>query len=185
MRELQHLIEELSCIRSVKLVVLYGSWARREASKKSDIDLFILAAERDRERVEDVISKGDFRVQPVIRSPGKLSTTDSGLLENILRDGKILYAKNTELDASRILKQKPAVVYSFRLGNLSQQRKRKFNSALYGTKIKNYKYRGMIEQLGGIQLGRGCILVPENKKKGVESLFESYKIKHEKMKIWL
>jgi hypothetical protein len=106
-------------------------------------------------------------------------------LANVLKDGKILYVKNFELDVSRILRQKPAVIYSFKLSNLKQQTKRKFNSALYGTKIKNYKYIGMVEQLNGIQLGRGCILIPENKKKQIESLFESYKIKYEKIAIWI
>jgi len=185
MKEIEPLVEELSGIPSVRLIVLYGSWAKGEASRKSDIDLFILAGRRDRERIEDIISKGDFRVQPVIRSPAELRTMDSGLLANILRDGKILYAKNFELDVSKILKQKPVVIYNFKLSNLSQQTKRKFNSALYGTKIKKYTYTGLLGDAGGIQLGRGCILIPENRRKQVESLFASYKIKYEKITAWV
>ena len=185
MKALAPLIDELSTVRSIKLIILYGSWAKGEASKKSDIDLFILASKNDRDKIEDIISKGDFRVQPVIRSVAELNTTDSGLLANVLKDGKILYAKNFELDASKILKHKPAVIYSFKLDNLNQQTKRKFNSALYGTKIKNYKYIGMVEQFGGIQLGRGCILIPESRRKQIESLFESYKIKYEKITVWI
>ncbi|MEM3556175.1 MAG: nucleotidyltransferase domain-containing protein [Candidatus Micrarchaeia archaeon] len=185
MREVESVVEELSGISSVRLIVLYGSWAKGEASKKSDIDLFIIAGRKDTERVEDVISKGDFRVQPVIRSLSELRTMDSGLLTNILRDGKILYAKNFELDVSRILKQKPVVIYNFKLSNLRQQMKRKFNSALYGTKVKGYIYGGLLGEAGGIQLGRGCILVPENRRKQIESLFESYRIKYEKISAWV
>jgi predicted nucleotidyltransferase len=185
MREIDSLVAELSRISSVKLIVLYGSWARGEASRKSDIDLFIIAGRKDRERIEGIISKGDFRVQPVIRSLSELRTMDSGLLSNILRDGKILYVKNFELDVSKILSQKPAVIYNFGLGNLSQQTKRKFNSALYGTKIKKYSYIGLLGKADGMQLGRGCILVPEKGRREVESLLDSYNIKYEKISAWV
>lgn len=185
MREIELLVEELSGISSVRLIVLYGSWAKGEATRKSDIDLFIIAGKIDRERIEDIVSKGDFRVQPVIRSLSELRTMDSGLLANILKDGKILYVKNFELDVSKILKQKPAVIYTFKLNNLNQQTKRKFNSALYGTKIKKYTYPGLLGYAGGIQLGRGCILVPENRRRKIESLLDSYKIRYEKINVWV
>lgn len=185
MKEIEPLVEELSGIPSVRLIVLYGSWAKGEASRKSDIDLFILAGRKDRGRIEGIISKGDFRVQPVIRSLSELRTMDSGLLSNILRDGKILYVKNFELDVSKILSQKPEVIYNFKLRNLSQQMKRRFNSALYGTKIRNYTYTGLLGKAEGIQLGRGCILVPEKGRREVESLFDSFKISYEKISAWV
>lgn len=185
MREIEPLVEELCRIPSVKLIVLYGSWARGEASRKSDIDLFIIAGRKDRESIESIISKADFRVQPVLRSLSELRTMDSGLLSNILREGKILYVKNFELDVSKILSQKPAVIYNFKLQNLSQQMKRKFNSALYGTKIKKYSYLGLLGKADGMQLGRGCILVPERRRREVESLLDSYKIKYEKISVWV
>jgi len=91
--------------------------ARGEYTSRSDIDLLILTSDNSKqEEIQNIIieleSKTDCTVQPIIRTIDKLHNTDSGLLQNIFNEGKILYLKEPEeIPSALLLKQKPYVIY--------------------------------------------------------------------------
>lgn len=190
LKKLNNLVEKLSVVKEVKLIALYGSFARGDYGRKSDIDLFILLGRNGKikEKVEDIIIKNtaDFerRIAPVIRIERELKETDEGFLDNIFREGKILYSKNMEADVKNILKLKPYLIFMFNLKKLKLGQKRKFNFALYGTKMKKYKYVGLLERAGGKKLSSGCVFVPESGKIMIEELFKTYKIEHDHIRVW-
>ena len=87
--------KELSKIADIKVVVLYGSFARGEPTSRSDIDLLVLTTEsKIQEEVQNKVieleSEIDRNIQPTIRTISELQKTDSGLLQNIFEEGKIL-----------------------------------------------------------------------------------------------
>ena len=45
-RVLKKIAKELATVEDVKAIILYGSFARKEHTSKSDIDLFILATNK-------------------------------------------------------------------------------------------------------------------------------------------
>lgn len=182
--------QELSAISEIKLIILYGSYARGDFGPKSDIDLFILiqrgnALENVQNtiiRIEEKIGKS---IQPTVRTEEEFKKTDSGLLQNLLREGKILFLRDFhEISAVELLKQKPFVIYSFRINLLSQRKKAKFNREFYSRTKKNYTYRGLLQKLGGEKLASGCILIPFRKRNVLEKFFKKYKIEFESKNIW-
>ena len=145
-RILKKITKGLSEIPDLKLVILYGSYARAENTSRSDIDLFILTTKiKTQEEIQDKVigleSEVGRNIQPTIRTISELQKTDSGLLQNIFKEGKILYLREpAEIPSALLLQQKPYIIYSFRISKLSQRDKVRFNRSLYEQKRKGYKY---------------------------------------------
>ncbi len=94
-RILKKIAKELSKIEDVKAVILYGSLAREEFTSRSDVDLFILTTEDKiqkeiHDKVIELESEIGRNIQPTIRTIAELQKTDTGLLQNIFQEGKIL-----------------------------------------------------------------------------------------------
>ena len=194
MRKLQKIFKEisreLSLISEVKIVVLYGSHARGDFGPKSDVDLFILISKSDAvEKIHNAIIKIEEKIgkniQPTIRTGEEFRKTDTGLLQNLLREGKILFLRGFfEISAVALLKQKPFIIFSFRINSLSQKSKAKFNREFYSRTKNKYKYRGLLQKLGGEKLVSGCIMIPFREKNRIEKFFQKNKIEYEAKNIW-
>ena len=81
----------------VKLIVLYGSYAKENAGPDSDIDIAVIV-ERLEEDFLDTSARlfklrrtVDFRIEPLLIKEGE---DESGFLEDILEKGRILYSSN-------------------------------------------------------------------------------------------
>jgi len=182
------IVKELSKIKEVLVIIVYGSFARGDYGPRSDIDLFIITKKKVKDKVEDAILNIDIErhIQPTIRSLEELKRTDFGLLRNIFREGEIIFLREPlSINLPSLLKIKPYVLLSFKLTGLPQKEKTRFNTALYGVKKKKYVYRGLLDLIGGKKVGRAGILIPEKEEKKIKELFAGYKIKTEEMKIWV
>jgi predicted nucleotidyltransferase len=189
-RTLKKIVKGLLVIEDIKAIILYGSFARKEATPRSDIDLFILTTEKKTEKeIEDRIirieSETGRNIQPTIRTLKELEKTDSGLLQNIFQEGKILYLKEpTDIPSSMLLEQKPLLIYSFQISNLDQNKKARFNNEFYGRIKGKYKYKGLLQAIGGQKLSAGCVLVPYDKRQKIEKFFKKFKAKFNKLRVW-
>ena len=189
-RILKKITKDLSEIPDLKLVVLYGSYARGENTSRSDIDLFILTTKiKTQEEIQNKVIKLESEVgrniQPTIRTISELQKTDSGLLQNIFKEGKVLYLREpAEISSALLLQQKPYIIYSFRISKLSQRDKVRFNRSLYEQKRKGYKYKGLLNELGGKKLSSGCVMIPNNQKEKIEKFFKKLNVKFEQLKVW-
>ena len=182
--------EELSAISEIKLVILYGSYARGDFGPKSDIDLFILVSKNDvLENIQNAIIRIEEKIgksiQPTVRTEEEFKKTDSGLLQNLFREGKILFLRNFYgISAVELLRQRPFIIYTFRISSLSQKKKAKFNREFYSRTKKKYAYQGLLQRLGGEKLASGCVMIPFRKRNFLEKFFKRYKIEFESRNIW-
>ena len=189
-RILKKIAKELSKIEDVKAVILYGSLARGEFTSRSDIDLFILTTnDKTRKIVQDKVIELEpeigRNIQPTVRTISELQKTDTGLLQNIFQEGKILYLREpSDIPSAILLKQKPYLIYSFQINSLSQKDKVRFNRQLYDQKRKGYKYKGLLQETGGQKLSPGCIMVPHAQKEKIEKFFKKLKVTFEQLKVW-
>ena len=189
-RILKKIIKKFSKINDVRTVILYGSFARGEYTSRSDIDLFILTTEeKTQKEIQDAVIRLETEIgrniQPTIRTIDELQKTDTGLLQNIFQEGKILYLKeSTEIPSALLLKQKPCLIYSFQISNLSQKEKAKFNRYFYEQRRKGYNYKGLLQEIGGERLSAGCVIVPYIQKEKIEKFFKKFKVKFEQLKVW-
>lgn len=189
-RIFRKIVKTLSEVDDVRAIILYGSFARNEGTSRSDIDLFILTSEKNtfKEVQDSVISietEIGRNIQPTIRTLKELGKTDSGLLQNIFQEGKILYLKEpADIPSSMLLEQKPQLIYSFQISNLGQNEKAKFNNEFYGRVKGKYSYKGMLGEVGGQKLSAGCVLVPQREKGKAEKFFRKFKVRFTQLKVW-
>ena len=189
-RILKKIAKELSKIEDVKAVILYGSLARGEFTSRSDIDLFILTTDdKTQKEVQDKVieleSEIGRNIQPTIRTIVELQKTDTGLLQNIFQEGKILYLKEpSDIPSAILLQQKPYLIYSFQISSLPQKDKARFNRQLYEQTRKEYKYKGLLQEIGGQKLSAGCVMIPHMQKETIEKFFRKFKVKFEQLKVW-
>ncbi len=182
------IVARLSPIRDLKAIILYGSFAREDYGPRSDIDLMLITTKKETtEELQDAIISLDLgrSIQPVIRTQKELAETDTGLLQNLFLEGKILFLREPlDIDVSALLRLKPFLVYTLDLGNLDQKGKARFNRAFYPRTSKKYVYPGVLAELKGVKLASGCVMVPFSKKKAVEKFLKSQKVKFNSLRIW-
>lgn len=189
-RILKRITKELSKINDLRAIILYGSFARGEDTSRSDIDLFILTTNKRtqkeiQDRVIELESEIGRSIQPTIRTIVELQITDTGLLQNIFQEGKILYLKEpAEIPSALLLKQEPYLIYTFQISSLSQKVKAKFNRQLYEQKRKGYEYKGLLNEIGGKKLSSGCIIVPYLQKENIEKFFKKFNVRFKQLKVW-
>ena len=189
-RILKKIAKELSKIEDVKAIILYGSLAREEFTSRSDIDLFILTTkDKTQKEIHDKIieleSEIGRNIQPTIRTITELPKTDTGLLQNIFQEGKILYLREpSDIPSAMLLQQKPYLIYSFQISSLAQKDKVRFNRQLYEQIKKGYKYKGLLQEIGGQKISAGCVMIPYGQKEKIEKFFKKFKVKFEQLKVW-
>ena len=189
-RILKKIAKELSKIEDVKAVILYGSLARREFTSRSDVDLFILTTEgKNQKEIYDKVieleSEIGRNIQPTIRTITELHKTDTGLLQNIFQEGKILYLREpSDIPSAILLQQKPYLIYSFQISSLLQKDKVRFNRQLYEQTREGYKYKGLLQEIVGQKLSAGCVIIPYVQKQKIEKFFKKFKVKFEQLKVW-
>ena len=182
------IVTAFSGVQDLKAIILYGSFAREDYGPRSDIDLmFITKKEKTTEEIQDIIISLELgrSIQPIIRTEKELSETDSGLLQNLFLEGKILFLREPfDFDVSMLLHLKPFLVYTFDLGNLNQNTKAKFNRAFYSRRTANYNYPGVLTELKGEKLASGCVMVPFSEKRAIDKFLNSYKVKFNAVRVW-
>jgi predicted nucleotidyltransferase len=186
---LKRVSDALSAIEEIKVVILYGSYARGEVTSRSDIDLFIVTSRDVRDKIEDKVieleNQVNRNIQPTIRTERIIKNTDSGLLQNIFQEGKILFLREYfDFPVAFLLEQKPFIIYKFQISSLEQNKKAEFNRELYGYKDKKYEYEGFLQKLRGDRLSAGCIFIPFDGKTQIEEFFSKKKIKFDEIKVW-
>ncbi|MFH0836579.1 MAG: nucleotidyltransferase domain-containing protein [Candidatus Aenigmatarchaeota archaeon] len=172
---------DIVCINSV---ILFGSVARGDASRNSDVDLFIDA--RDKQKaIENKINhiKNDFYkshlynkhwvllgiendIKPII---GNLREWKD-LRSSIIANGIMLFGKYKENAKGKNY----VVIYWDKIGTES---KRTFVAKkLNGYNYKGKKYDGLLKKIGGEKTGTNCIIIPSESYGIVSDIFKKHKI---------
>lgn len=187
------LANKLAEIDEVQAVVLFGSHARDEAGKKSDVDLLVIVSRESAElekKIRGETSKYE-RVVPVISTPDGL-VKEPYFMYDVLRDGLVLFRKPTgRLKLPFAISERAMTIYSLDMSHLPQSMRVKLSQTLYGAtyrrklkaEVKTYKYTGLVKRLGGRMLGRGVLAVPGAAEGEVDALLNSNKVKFSKMHV--
>lgn len=190
----------ISDFDSVKAVVLFGSVAKGEADKRSDIDaLVVFKTAEETFKDEDVIfdisqrlgKKYGKQVQLVF-SNKNFKGLDRKFIETILKEGIIIYGSLPSLRANDILLE-PYLIINFELSKLNKKKRNKLSTALRGyktkKKLKSKLYKssseGLIKKYDAAKLGPSSIIVPYDNASVFETLFRRYNVKFKKTDIWI
>ena len=169
----------------IKNITLFGSTARNEATKESDIDIFIDINAKEKEysiEVKKIIEK--FYESKFYQNYWNIKGLDNSfnviigdinkwkeLKDNIISTGITLYTKFKSIPDN----QKHSLLIYFE--NIKPETKRVLlYKNLYGYNTKGKHYTGLIEKYNGIKINKGTVLVPLEYKNLLLSLFKRYNI---------
>ena len=178
------LVQNLKKTESIKNIILFGSAARGEASKKSDIDIFIDITGEEKKLEEEVKKIKD-------RFFGSVKFKKYWLLLNVKNDINIIVGKidkwklkDSMLGNAVVLYQKYAprleegknmVVLSW--GVIKQNSKRvMLNKKIFGYNYYGKFYKGLLEEYKGRKIGSNVIAVPAENLNLFVKLFHNFKV---------
>ncbi len=101
---IDYIVEKIVCEIQPEKIILYGSYARGDFHKDSDIDLFIIKDGEEpssmiRRKVDALLTGRLFAVDIRVRKPAEVEwnfrAQNPFYLYHIFKDGRILYDKNT------------------------------------------------------------------------------------------
>ena len=176
---------------NVDRIILHGSVARDDFDESSDIDVFIDANPKKEKKIksslEDYYKTNKFKEwklkgidNPFSLIVGNLDSNEwKNLKRAIINTGIIMYGKYK----SDIEKINHYVLFSFE--NIKPDKKRiSIFRKLFGFKVGKKKYSGMIEEMKGIKVGKGSILVPIEHANELKKYLQTKRIKVKLYEMW-
>lgn len=196
------LSRKLRKIPTLESVVLFGSAARGEMHKKSDVDiLLIFNADHDPEIGDEgsLVHKisGELEKEYYMDNPfsfvfmNKMDELDSEFLWEVAKDGVVLYT----LPGSILGKEEylqPSAFISYTFSNLAAKDKMFVKRQLYGYKVKSVhdgkeyvnEGKGIVQEYGK-KMGRATFLIDASHVDEVLELFQEKKVQYKISKIWV
>ncbi len=186
---------ELAAVPGVRSAVLFGSAARGRATEESDIDIFIECNPDAEDPAWKVLLALDrqFGVEfsVIYYRPEDRDAFDKQFLESIVRQGRVLFG-----DLPRVtpveLDLQPLRLVSYQTGGLSPRKRAQFLREIDGYKTqkrvgkKTYvvRKRGFLTDVGGWRVGRGAVIVPEDKIEAFDEILQRYGATRHTIPIW-
>ncbi|MCD6591195.1 MAG: nucleotidyltransferase domain-containing protein [Candidatus Aenigmarchaeota archaeon] len=193
------LFEDEEIKKSVRRIILFGSVARGDFDRKSDVDIFVDVPETSRGKIEKLVRKAEKRFYsissrkwelmgvefPISSIIGDLNAPRWKELKNdIIASGITLYGKYEELPKGL----EHYVLFNYSLSPLTQNRKMKLLRRLFGYAIRKgktvYRQMGVLEKIGGKKLSSNTILIPAEKAREIQKFFTSFGVTPEMKEVW-
>lgn len=187
-----YLLHNLKNIENIQRIVLFGSVAKGEETKESDIDLFIEVKkmtkkfEGEVQKIEEEFYRSReaslFKLKGVDNEfnikIGRL-TDWKDLYQSIASTGVILYGPYES-------RELPSGVrgYAIIFWEGVNKNRGAFLNKVYGFKVRGKRYEGLLEKYQGNRLGKSCILIPVQYKKEILTLTHKYAIKSRVMEVF-
>ena len=180
-------------VPKIDSILLFGSVARGDFDKESDIDIFV-ETDEEKENIQKILNlfnssmiNENFSIKginnDIVVKAGRLEEWGS-LKDSILADGISLYNK---YDASpEGLKHE--YIFKISLDKLKRRKKVELWRQLYGytqkVKSKTYDYPGIIVNKQGKKMANGIFLIPAKHKKTFTTLLKENKVSYELHEVW-
>ncbi len=177
------LLEKLSSENIISRIILFGSAAKGEASKESDIDIFIEVNRQSKGIEKKIMQMTEtfyksreallFKVKGI---DNKINVIVGKLVEwkelqkSIESTGIILYGKYIPAPGRG---RKFALIFWEEIG----KNRGAFLNKVYGFTINGKKYSGLLEKSEGQKAGKSSILIPVEHSEEVLKLIQHHKVK--------
>ncbi len=168
------ILEDADLLGKIKSIILFGSTARGDFDKESDIDIFIeVFRNEDEKEIDDKVKNlHKLFLKSKIHEPWDIKgikysiSIIAGLLDNwklkssIYSDGIVLYGKYVPEKGNL----KGFMLFTCSAGKRKLKNKvgvwRQLYGYTYKKKPKIYKYPGLIEKLNGKKITLGVFVIP-------------------------
>ena len=182
-------IEKLKDMDKLDAIVLFGSYARGEEDKSSDIDLLIvLDSNQPKKYLKEVIRRigevdKEGKISPRLTN---LRDYDPSFFQNVLREGRLLFGALV-VDNKR-LALKPYRLVNYDLSKLSNSKKVRISRRVYGYTSKKgdkkYHYNGLKDEGNVFVYPSSTVLLAENNLGFIEFL-KREEVPFKEKKVWI
>lgn len=166
---------------NINKIILFGSAAREEAGKDSDVDIFIDLKKATKDREKEILkileefyesrealifkAKGvDNKINLIIGHLGDWKDLE----KSIESSGIALYSRHI---SSNVKGRKYAVIFWDKI----EKNRGALLNKLYGFKVKSKSYKGIVERFKGRKIGKSCIMIPIEFREDVIKIMKKYK----------
>lgn len=179
-----YLFNNLKEKENIERIILFGSVARGEATRESDVDLFVEVKKKTKKIEKEIkdIEEGFYHSREA--SLFKLKKIDNkfnikigklkewkDLERSIASTGIVLYGPYEAKELPSGIKHFVIIFWS-KIG----KNRGAFLNKLYGFKLKNKHYEGLISKFSGKKLGKSCLMMPIQYKKDILKLLRRYEV---------
>ena len=180
-------------MNNVERIILFGSVARDEGTKESDIDIFIELKKKTKntekkikkvlqdfyQSREAMLFKAKGIENKINIKLGKLREWEE-LYKSIASTGIILYGPYEIKELPSGVKQY-TIIFWDKIG----KNRGAFLNKIYGFKIKNKVYVGLLSKFNGKRIGKSCIMLPTQYKRDIFRLLRAYKVRAKTIEIFI
>ncbi|MDO8740863.1 MAG: nucleotidyltransferase domain-containing protein [Candidatus Woesearchaeota archaeon] len=179
-----YLLNNLKNTENIERIILYGSVAKEEATKESDIDIFI-EVKKKTEKIEKELKEAEkrfYQSRDAALFKSKGADNKFNIKIGKLKDWKELYrsiaSTGIVLYGPYEIKEIPSgvkhsvIVFWQKIG----KNRGAFLNKLYGFKIKGKHYAGLISKFDGKKLGKSCVMFPIQYKEDIFRLLKGYEV---------
>jgi|GEM_PF-1472047 len=176
----------------VSAILVFGSYARGDFGRKSDLDLLVLLrplSPNERAGAERRVAHAAVEVEsahrlpvhlaPLIAEAGKPEELSSALLHEILTDGIVLFGQTSALASLQPGSLAPWNVVRFSLQGTPARERVRLACRLHGTKT-----RPGIIRLPGLNLARGAAFLPVDQTRAVRAALEEAGAAFDIVPVW-
>jgi len=197
------LVVRLASLDGMVALIVYGSYARGEAGKSSDLDLLVLFERAEQLKLQEktvlaLVSQVEaeahlpVHITPLLASLDHLEELGSEFVHSIACDGVILYGRSDALARFIPGQQTPAVIIVFTLKDAPPAVRMRLNRRLHGytawRKVngqrKRVRYPGLITPPAR-SLGKGVLLVPGERRAAVIAALAEAGAVYSEIPVWV
>jgi len=182
---LKRVVEAISKFDGVVAVLLFGSYARGDYDEYSDYDLLVIF--EDKTSMWDSWKElfravGNFRmnIHVIPETLEELKRANPSFQEELVKFGKVLYAKLPMEVYLKPLKLRPYTIIFYDMAGLNIKDKMRISYLLY-----KKSGAGLLAETGGVKLNDGCILAPSNTAEKLLKALNNLGAKTRKMEVFL
>lgn len=171
-------------LEEIQRIVLFGSLARQEAAKSSDVDIFIEIKKKTKKIEQEINSITNAFYQSrealLFKARGidnKISLKMGNLKEwedlygSIASTGIVLYGPYEAKELPSGVQQQ-IIIYWDKIG----KNRGAFLNKIYGFHIGKKGYDGILQKYQGKRLGKSCVILPVQYKKEIFFLIQKHKV---------
>jgi predicted nucleotidyltransferase len=185
---LDKIVEAISKVEGVLAIILFGSRARGNYDECSDYDVLVIFRDdetmwKNRRKIYENVGRLKLFMQVLTRSIREVrEETEPTFLESVMGGGKLLYMRYPLQSPAFFQELRSMVIVSYSLNRLPQREKMKVIYRLFRKRFKG-KSGGFVEESGGLRLGDGCFMIPEDHLRIACDILEQYGVRYTTMKV--
>lgn len=178
---------------NIERIILFGSVAKEEATKDSDVDIFIELKKQNKQTEKSIIniinefykSKDAmlFKVRGVDNKIniklGKLKEWEE-LYTSVASTGIILYGPYEAKELPSGVKHSIIIFW-----DEIKKNRGAFLNKIYGFNVNEKHYNGLLESMNGKKIGKSSIMMPIEHKNEIFKLLEKYKVKAKIIEVFI